>query len=293
MTATTDTARHAGIALMLGSAMLFSTAGLFTKGVEASAWQVIFWRGVFSAVLTFGAIALRGHWRREVMQMGWRGLLIAAIGATATAAFLSAFKMTSVANVALIYSASPLVAAVLAWWVIREAPGRMMVLGAAIGMVGIAVIMGGGVGHGHLAGDLLALTMALGLALLFVLYRVWPDVPAAGPTALSSVLLLPVAGLMAPPLEVSSAEIGILACFGLVFALASVMMLNAAKRLPSGQAGLLSTAETPFAILLAWLILSEVPVVATWIGGALVMGGVILGGLARASDQPGSVPSTT
>lgn len=291
------TARTVGIALMLGSALLFSSAGLFTKGVAASAWQVIFWRALFSAVLTFGLITARGRWRSEVGRMGARGLLATVIGATATAAFLSAFKLTSVANVALIYAATPLIAALLAWVLIREAPGRWMLIGACVGLAGIAVILGGSLGAVHLRGDLLALVMALGLSLLFVLYRAWPRVPAAGPTALSSVLLLPVAAWMAPPLAVPLIEIAIMAVFGLVFAAASVMMFEAAKRLPSGQAGLLSTSETPFAIALAWIILSEWPDPATWAGGALVLAGVLLGGFGRADqpgpDQPGKVPSST
>jgi drug/metabolite transporter (DMT)-like permease len=272
---------------------LFSSAGLFTKGVAASAWQVIFWRALFSAILTFGAIALRGHWKAEVTGMGKRGLVAAVVGAAATAAFLSAFKLTSVANVALIYAASPLISALLAWVLIREAPARWMVAGAVLGLGGIVVIMAGSLGGVHLAGDALALVMALGLAILFVLYRAWPDVPAAGPTAVSSVLLLPVGAVMASPLDVPIFEIAILAGFGLVFALASVMMFEAAKRLPSGQAGLLSTSETPFAIVMAWLILSEWPAWATILGGTLVMAGVVMGGLARAADQPGSDPSST
>ncbi|MCZ4351823.1 DMT family transporter [Roseovarius aestuarii] len=284
-------ARQVGIVLMLASALLFSSAGLFTKGVAATAWQVIFWRALFSAVLTFGMVALRGRWRPEVTQMGAQGLLVAVISALATAAFLSAFKLTAVANVALIYAATPLVAALLAWVLLRERPGRWMVVGACVGLTGIAVILGGSLGEMHLRGDLLALCMALGLSMLFVLYRAWPAVPAAGPTALSSILLLPVAGWMAPPLGVPLFEIAVLAAFGLVFAVASVLMLEAAKRLPSGQAGLLSTSETPFAMLLAWLILSEWPDPMTWTGGALVMAGVLLGGLRR--DQPGNVPSST
>jgi len=288
-----QTLRRAGIALMVGSALLFSTAGLFTKGVLANAWQVIFWRAFFSAILTFGAIALRGHWRVEVTDMGRLGMMAAVVGATGTAAFLSAFKLTSVANVALIYAATPLVAALLAWMFIREVPARLMVVGAGFGIVGITIIMGGSIGHINLSGDILALVMALALAFLFVFYRARPDVPAAGPTALSSVLLLPVSAAFVSPLDVPLNEIAILAAFGLVFALASVMMFEAAKRLPSGQAGLLSTSETPFAMVLAWLILSEWPSTATWIGGALVMLGVILGGFAKGADQPGSDPSNT
>ena len=292
MTNSKKSVLNAGLALMLGSAFLFSTAGIFTKGVSAVAWQVIFWRAVFSAILASGAIAARGRLGAEYLRMGWRGGLSALIGATGTAMFLSAFKHTSVANVALIYSATPLMAALLAWVFLREVPGRNVILGAVMGVIGIAVIVSGTPGQAHLFGDMLAFGMAVALALLFVLYRAWPDTPSAGPVALSSVLLLPVSGMMANPFAVPAAEIAILAGFGLVFALASYWMLEGAKRLPSGQTALLSTSETPFAIVLAWLILKEAPVAATLIGGAILLLGVGVGSLGKLR-QPGNVPSST
>jgi drug/metabolite transporter (DMT)-like permease len=281
-----------GFALMLGSAFLFSTAGIFTKGVSAVAWQVIFWRAFFSAIMATGAIAARGRLGAEYLRMGWRGGLSALIGAAGTAMFLSAFKHTSVANVALIYSTTPVMAALLAWGFLREAPGRNVIIGALLGIVGIAVIVSGTPGKAHLLGDLLAFGMSVALALLFVLYRAWPGTPSAGPVALSSVLLLPVSGMMANPFAVPGGEIAILAAFGLVFALASYWMLEGAKRLPSGQTALLSTTETPFAIILAWAILSEVPVMATLIGGGVLLVGVVIGSLGK-PRHPGNDPSNT
>jgi hypothetical protein len=41
--------RAAGIALVVVSALVFSTAGPFTRGVEAGAWDIIFWRGIIGA----------------------------------------------------------------------------------------------------------------------------------------------------------------------------------------------------------------------------------------------------
>lgn len=277
---------------MLGSALLFSTAGIFTKSVSAVAWQVIFWRAFFSAILASGAIAARGRLGAEYWRMGRRGVLSAVIGAAGTAAFLSAFKHTSVANVALIYATTPLMAAFLAWVFLREVPGRNVIFGAILGIGGIVVIVGGTPGQAHLFGDMLAFGMSLALALLFVLYRAWPDTPSAGPVALSSILLLPVSGVMANPFEVPLHEIAILAVFGLVFALASYWMLEGAKRLPSGLTALLSTSETPFAIVLAWAILHEMPVQATFVGGAMLLIGVIIGSRGKAR-QPGKLPSST
>ena len=38
--------RILGIWLVVVSAIFFSTAGVFSKGVSADAWTIIFWRGI-------------------------------------------------------------------------------------------------------------------------------------------------------------------------------------------------------------------------------------------------------
>jgi len=51
-----------GVVLVCISAIAFSMAGLFTKGVSAEAWSVIFWRGVSAAAFTFVYVIWRGGW---------------------------------------------------------------------------------------------------------------------------------------------------------------------------------------------------------------------------------------
>jgi drug/metabolite transporter (DMT)-like permease len=109
-----------------------------------------------------------------------------------------------------------------------------------------------------------------------VIYRVWPETPAAGPATLSSVILLPFALALGHPFNSSMHEIIIMAAFGAVFAVASVTLAEGAKRLPAGEAALLSNLEVALAPILAWLVFSEIPVVATFVGGALVVIGVLI-----------------
>ena len=99
-----------GVILLLVAALTYSTAGLFTKGVDAGAWAVIFWRGVFAAGFTGLWTLSRGEFRHNFLQMGPSGWAVAIVGALGTAAFIPAFKLTSIANVSLIYAVSPLIA---------------------------------------------------------------------------------------------------------------------------------------------------------------------------------------
>ena len=89
--------------------------------------------------------------------------------------------------------------------------------------------------------------------------------------ALSSILLLPVAMFFGDPLSAPVNEIPIMASFGLIFAIASVTLVLGARFLPSSETALISTLEAPFAIFLAWILLSETPTSYTIIGGLIIL----------------------
>ena len=135
----------------------------------------------------------------------------------------------------------------------------------------MAVIVSGSLGEISLHGDVLALWMTLAMASIMVIYRKYPGTPAAGPAALQSIILLPVALIFGQPFAVDRVEVAILAAFGLLFAVASVALAEGAKRVPSSQTALLSALETPLAPVFALLLLSEVPSHATILGGAIVL----------------------
>lgn len=267
--------RAIGIALVVVSALVFSTAGLFTKGVEAAAWDVIFWRGLFAALFTTAYILWRGSFRADFIDMGYSGWAAALVGASGSAAFISAFKLTSIANVSLIYAASPLLAALLAWAWVAERLTRRVLIGCAAAFTGVAIIVSGSIGGVNLRGDLLAAWMTLALAIWMVIYRRYPKTPAAGPMVLSSLVLLPVGYTLGTPFFNPPLEIAIMILFGLSFALASVTLGEGAKRLPAGETALLSTSEVAFAPLFAWLVFAELPALTTIAGGLLILAGVV------------------
>lgn len=264
-----------GVILLIAAALTYSTAGIFTKGVVAGAWAVIFWRGLFAALFTTVWTLQQGSLRAQFGQMGRAGWAVGVIGAVGTAAFIPAFKLTSIANVALIYAAAPLLAAIMAWVAIGERITRRTLIGALLAIAGVAVIVSGSIGSLNLIGDGLALVMTLIMATIMVIYRVYPETPGAGPSVMQSLFLLPPSFVFGQPLQTAPFEIAILAAFGLLFAIASVTLAEGAKRVPSGQTALISALETPLAPLLAFLVFFETPSTATVIGGAAVLSGVL------------------
>ena len=267
---------YTGTFLIVLSAVTFSTAGLFTKGVEAGSWEVIFWRGFFAAAFTTAWTASKRELRQNFLEMGYSGLAVAVVGALGTAAFISSFKLTAIANVSLIYAIAPLIAALLAWFAVGEKPSLRMMAGCAGALLGVAIIVSGSLGQISLFGDLLALWMTIVMATIMVIYRKYPDTPGAGPAVLSSLLLLPVSTFFGSPFSIDLTEILILSAFGLFFAIASVTLAEGAKRVPSGQTALLSALETPLAPILAFFLLTEIPKTATVFGGGVVLFAVLL-----------------
>jgi drug/metabolite transporter (DMT)-like permease len=195
--------------------------------------------------------------------------------AAGTVAFIPAFKLSSVANVVLIYAAAPFVAAIMSWVFIKEAPSRTVLIASLAAFAGVLIIVSGSLGSGALLGDALALFMTLMMSATMVVYRKHPDTTAALPAALSSVVLLPVALMFGAPMLAPTAEMPILVLFGLVFAIASVTLSEGARRLPSAETALISTLEVPLAPVLALLILSEMPSIQGIIGGIIILCAVL------------------
>lgn len=264
-----------GVALVVISAIVFSSAGIFTKGIAAAAWDIVFWRGVAASAFTVGYLLVRGELASEVRCFNRPALAVSVIFAAGSAAFIPAFKLSTVGNVALIYGAVSFIAAALGWIFLGERPTARIAIASMTAFGGVGIIVSGGIAGGHLAGDLLALFMTLMLASGMVVYRAFPKTTAALPAAVSSLLLLPIAFHFGEPLAVPLSQLPLLAFFGLVFAVASVTLSEGARRLAPPETALLSTLELPLAPLLAFAILGERLLPATLIGGTIIVVAVI------------------
>ena len=265
--------RTLGIILVSASAIAFALTGVLTKSIHADPLTITCWRGFFGSIL----ISLYVLWRRrrsggrESLKLGWRGWLLAVEGVAASIAFIAAFKFTYVANVAVIYATSPFIAAIFAFVLVREPFRLQTMLAAAVSLCGVGIMVGSGFGTGHLLGDGLALLMTAGSALYMIMVRAFRDSPVVWAGAVSAFLLFVLGWFVTDPLAVSARDVALLATFGCSFALASILWTEGSRLIPSAEAGLLGSAEVPFAILFALLFLGEVPPMASIIGGAIVL----------------------
>ena len=267
-----------GLILVTAAAIGWSTAGLFTRMIEADTGTMLFWRGVYGSVGIFAvSLALQGRGAvREFGQLGRAGWGFAIISALGMLCFITGLRITTVAHVAIIYATVPRVAAALGWLVLRERLSRGALLASLAALVGVVVMVGLG-GDGSLLGDVLAFGMTLALAAMMVISRRMPSLPIMAASALSALL----SGLAALPfadtLWVSGPDMALLAAFGLInSALGLALFSLGARYLPAVETALITALDAPLAPIWVWLFFAETPSPTTLIGGAIVFCAVSL-----------------
>lgn len=288
-----ERSERSGTILLVLSAVAWSLAGIFSKAIPADAWIIIFWRALFSFVFIGAYVAVR-DWRSLVSassRIYLPTVVIAAVSSVGTAFFIPAFKHTAIANVALIYATVPLMTAPLARVWLGERIDRTTLAAAILSLLGMLLIVGGSVGSPHLVGDGMALAMTAAMAVMLTLYRRFPSARGTSVNLLSSAMLMAVSAFIIPVWPMPAGQGMLLAGFGLVFAFAFIMLAEGAKRLPAARAALLGLIETPLAPVWAWLVFSEMPTVATVLGGALILASVTGSILWRTKPAPDAGPA--
>lgn len=277
--AETRSQRRLGIALVVAAAIAWSTAPFFTRLLPYDSWTILFWRGLFGGgVIVAIMLALQGRTGlRDLTRMNTSGWLVASLSALGMIAFIPALQLTSVSNVAIIIATGPFVTAALAWVWLREVPHPRTLIASAVALCGVGIIVGSARAGSDIVGVALACFMTLAIAAMTVLVRQHKETPMVAAAALSnflgSIVSIPFARGLA---EVTGHDLFILAMFGFFqVAIGLTLFFIGSRLLPSGQAALISTLETPLMPFWIWVAFAEVPALRVFIGGALVMGAVI------------------
>jgi len=283
----------AGVLFLTLAALCWSTAGLFTRLIALDPWTILFWRGVFGALLTGGctlclsasdpAAAVRfrrGHWSI---------LLWMTLG---TLAFIPALALTSVASVAIIYATTPLMVAGVSRILLGERVRAATVLAGLIAAAGVAVMGSDRGADTSGAGLALAFAMAFSMAMTTVAFRKHRDAGCWPIGCLSNALTAILSMFLAHPLAVTPPDLAYLLLFSLVqMTLGLGLFVMGTRRLPAADGAIIGLMEAPLAPLWVWLAFDETPSGQTMIGAALVLAaaaGHVVAGRARHADGSSS-----
>lgn len=267
-----------GVLCVTVSAVAWSTAGFFTRLIPLDAWTILFWRGVFSGLFIAGYIFWqhRGDTLRVYRSMGRPGWLFALCSAIGMTTFIPALKLTSVADVAIIYATAPFVTAALAWIWLRERTRAATWIASILAFVGVLVTLGGSGFGANLWGDLLAFTMTAAVAVAMVICRRHRDIPMVPAAALSILFGSLVSLPWAHPAAAGPTDLAYLALFGFFqMALGLTLFVIGARLIPAAHTALIGALEAPLAPLWVWIAFDELPPPLVFVGGAIVMVAVI------------------
>jgi drug/metabolite transporter (DMT)-like permease len=299
MSQNTKASHWGGVAMNIGAAMVYSTAGLFTRILTLDVWTLLFWRGIFAGLVLFG-ILLAKHRRRTgsvLRRLGGPGVVVVLASTAGMILYIHALRQTAVADVAVIYAASPFVTAALSWIWMGEGQDKTTMIASLVALSGVLVMIGGGLGNGHLLGDALALGMTVCMAVTMIAISRYPRVPMVGAACLSSVLTTLCVWPFASPWDVTATDLGKLVLFGSQLGIGQLLLTLGTRLVPATVSALIGTLDAPLAPLWVWAWSDEVPSWQTVLGGAIVLAGVLAriffgrpgpAGLSPDSDPAGS-----
>lgn len=151
-----------------------SFVGLIMRLIDsADGFQILFYRSIsLSAVIMIVACLKRGS--SPLGFLKWLDRYDLAMGmalSLAFATYIFAMLMTSVASTLFILTASPFLAALIAWMWIGEKPKPITWLAMCAASLGVGLMIGDGLTTGRTGGNLIAILSALMFALMLVIAR--------------------------------------------------------------------------------------------------------------------------
>ena len=270
------------IGLLAVAVFAVSSAAILIRWADASALELSFWRTAGGAVLL--VVPARAQFRMPTWRQGATLLLAGTALAAHFWLWLLSLELTSVAASTTLVATAPIFVAVFSIALGRPITSRTAIA-VGVALVGSAVIAGGDFGStgSALRGDALAVAGAAAVAVyLLAGERLRADFTT---TTYSAMTYAIAALILLPACLASGASLGGYAT-GTWLAIGAMIigpqllghtvlnhLLDALGSLPVSLSLLL---EPIGAGLLAWLLLSEAPSTAVWIGAPLIIGAVAL-----------------
>jgi drug/metabolite transporter (DMT)-like permease len=279
-----------GVLLVAAAALLWSSGGLFIKLAPMPGLAVAFGRSAVTSV--FYLIVLRPR----LSKASWS---TAFAYAAMILTFVTATKLTTSANAIFLQYTGPAYVLMLSPWILRERLNRIDVACVVLSLAGMSLFFLGRVETGQFAGNLLGAASGLFFGVTVLLLRRDAAGGKSGgdampSTALGNILAAAVAlpfaahslGAVLTPLgAVSLLYLGIVQ-----LGVAYLLFAKGLKRVPASEASLVSMLEPVFNPLWVFLGTGERPGPWALLGGAIVIGAVVVRTLWR---EPGTAAGAT
>ena len=289
--------RTTGLLLGIASALAFSSSGPFVKPLLEAGWSLgaalLVRMGVAGLVLS-PALLLAMKRQRGFLRRHWR--LIVGFGLMPVLGcqlfFFSAMQRMPVAVALLIQYLAPVMLVAAVWLRTRTRPSGLVLWGSVVAIAGLVLVVDISGASFDLLGTLFALAAAVCVCAYFVISeRTGDDLPPlalaasgllTGALVMGALCLVGILPFRAPAVDVVLAGAEVPWWMPLLWVAAVATTLGyafgvmAVPRIGSRVASFVGLSEVLFALGFAWIFLAEVPAPVQFVGGALILVGVVL-----------------
>lgn len=259
-----------------GTAQTFMPQTIHPLAVGASRLAV----GGFSLLVIL--LVLR---KIDLRNLPWKSTLYAAISMAAFQyLFFSSVRLTGVAiGTVVAIGSAPVFSGMIEWLVVKRSPTRIWGMSTALAIIGCALLF---LNKDGVVVNPVGVVMSLGAGLLFAFYTlVNKDVLAKVDTvpavavifSMSAVMLLPFLFLFETEGLATGRGISVVIYLGIATTSIAYILFSAGlKRIPSSSAVTLSLAEPLTATILSVIVVGERLNMTSWMGVALLLGGILV-----------------
>jgi len=251
--------RQKGLLIAFFGILVLTPEGILVKLANSDSFTILFWRGIFFAasILIILLISYRSRTFNEIKGIGKEGLLIGCLTGLGGATFILAIHYTTLAKTLVIISASPLMVALVSFFLLKEKPKLFTWLAMLIVFTGIYVVMLGDTSALNLKGSLFALASVMTGGFSFTLLRKYKEVNMV-PAMIVNGLFITLFGLFfADTLTLSSQAMAYIVISSILVAISFSLITIAPQFIPAPEVAIFFPMGTVIGTLLAWLILKE------------------------------------
>jgi drug/metabolite transporter, DME family len=278
-----------GILFVLGATVGWSLAGVFVRFLPGlDGWQINCWRGFWMSVfLLVYLVAVYGRQTAKKFREVPVPALIAVAGffTAGSTLYVTSLTMAGTATVSVIGALSPIFAGILSPWITQERPSLASWAAAFLALAGVAVIAWEGVNAGNMAGILVSLLVPLSFAGQTVSLRRYRDIDMVPAICVGGFVTFLLAGAMGyvfgghtgGGFQVTPQQMLLLAIMGpLQLSIPLIWYAKGAKAVPAVTLTLVAMLDVVLNPLWSWLGVGEVPTNSAFIGGAIIVGAVVI-----------------
>ena len=215
----------------------------------------------------------------------WRATIYAAISmAVFQYLFFSSVRLTGIAiGTVVAIGSAPVFSGVIEWLLLKRRPNSVWIIATLLAIIGCALLF---LNKDGIVVNPIGVTMSLGAGLLFAFYTLvnkevlekTETIPAVAVIfSVSALMLLPFLFRFETEGLLSGSGVAVVIYLGIATtSVAYILFSTGLKRIPSSSAVTLSLAEPLTAALLSVLIVRERLDLTSWIGIAMLLGGILV-----------------